>query len=210
MTFFSKKHTGFTLIEILIALFIFAILGTVSAVGIRTVINSHRRIEKIHQALEAVQFATAQMRVDFIQIIPRPIVGSNGEPLPALLISSIQAIEFTTGGYANPQARENRGTLRRVAYTWENGQLIRSTWSVLDRSPSTKLERRILLKNVTDFSLNYVNDVGSLVNVWVTNNPSQPDALIALPRAIVVTMHIATLGVWQGVFPIPSRGYGVS
>src|SRR3990167_2530697 len=205
--FASLKLSGFTLVEVLIALFIFAILGTITIIGVRSVIHTYQRMKAVNHELEQIQAAVTQMLFYFIQMIQRPILNENGKELPPLLIDSEHRIEFTTAGNSNPSALEKRGTLTRVAYDWRDGELIRFTWPALDRSPQTTPERRVLLRHVTQMTLRYVNLQDQLMNVWVTDNTTS-NPLIRLPQAIVVTLTLSSLGVWQGVFPIAGRGYG--
>ncbi len=192
------KINGFTLIEILIALLIFAILSAVAAVGLRSVIHTHQKMKIIDREFEQIQTAATFMRRDFSQIIQRSISSESGAELPALVITSTHYLEFTSAGYSNPNAVENRSTLRRVAYEWENGKLVRLTWPVLDRPPRVVPERRVLLNHVTGMTLMYVNDQGQLVNVW---------AMAHFPRAIVLALTLSRFGVWEGVFPISARGF---
>lgn len=195
-----NRTNGFTLIEILIALFIFAILGTIAAIGLHAVLNTHERIEHTQRELRNMQWAFLLMRRDFTQLIQRPITSTGGEELPALLINSTNHVEFTTGGFINPNAISPRSTLIRVAYELDHHQLVRLTWPVLDRPTQISAQRRILLNHVTHMHFNYVDDHGQLLNVWATNS------IISLPQAIIINLTIKNVGNWQGVFPIVGRG----
>lgn len=199
----SKDKAGFTLIEVMIALFIFAILGTIAAMGLHAVLNAKARLSVVQAELREFEFATTMMRHDFLQLIQRPISGTSGEELPPLWIKSTHHIEFTTAGYTNPDAIASRSTLRRVAYIWRQGDLIRVTWNALDRPPHITAMHRVLLHHVKNFYLNYVNDKGQLTEVWASDSP-----VTAPPAAIIVNVTLPTLGSWQGIFPINGRGYG--
>lgn len=203
---FKNNHSGFTLVEVLIALFIFSILGMITIISISSVVHTYQRMKRVNNQLEQIQTAATLMRSDFTQMIQRPILSEHGEELPSLVTTSAHYVEFTTAGYSNPLAFEKRSTLRRVAYEWRDNKLIRLSWSALDRPPQITPERRILLRNVTQMTWMYVNHQGQLMNVWVTDNSGNP--LILLPQAILVTLTLSHLGVWQGVFPLVSRGYG--
>src|SRR3989338_8818252 len=116
---------GFTLIEILVALFIFALLAIIVAVGMHSILQTRTRIEKIDQNLQNVQMALSLMQRDFAQIIDRPVSDGYGDVQEALVVPSIYEIAFTCAGYLNPLAAENRSELLRVSYLVQGNQLIR-------------------------------------------------------------------------------------
>lgn len=189
---------GFTLIEILIALFIFAILGSMAAIGLHAVSHTYQQLEHTQQQIRRLQFVTTLMRRDFTQIIMRSATSTSGNSLAPLVMTTTDNIEFTTGGFANPYSAEKRSTLQRIQYEFENHELIRITWPVLDRAPNATPQYQVLLRHLKKMSLRYVDKKGQLLNVWTTTTP--------LPQAIVVTLTLENGAIWRGVFPLVSRG----
>ena len=199
---------GFTLIEIVVALFIFAILGTITAIGLRAVIKTHQRVEQVDKHLQKLQIAMTLMRRDISQFVDRPVASTSGESLPSLLIKNTSDFALTTGGYANPFSATKRSTLQRVAYQLKDHKLIRITWPALDRPPHITPLQRILLTHVTSMSLSFINDKGQTINVWapgtIQNSTVQPGTL---PRAIIITLTLQHQGKLRSVFPIVGRGF---
>jgi general secretion pathway protein J len=200
MTRYQSK--GFTLIEIIVALFIFAILGTIAAIGLRAVIRTHKHLEKVDKNISQLEIAMTLMRRDLTQMTDRAITNTSGEELPALMVINNHHIEFTTGGYANPFAASKRGTLQRVAYQLKNNKLVRLTWSAIDRPAHIEPSRRVMLNGVTHMNLSFFDNQKQIINVWT------PDANVGtLPQAIIFTLKLRNHSTLQGVFPIVGRGF---
>lgn len=205
------KNSGFTLIEIIVALFIFAILGTIVAISLHTVLQNYQRVERVDKQLQKLQMMVTLMRRDISQIVDRPVSDITGEILPAFFIDKVNHIEFTTGGHTNPFALENRSSLRRVAYEWNGKQLTRLTWSVLDRSAKSKPLSRILLSSVTKFRLSFLDDQGKISVAWPPTDKWQAHiSAEVFPRAIIVALTLDHQRTMRLVFPIVARGWNAS
>lgn len=184
MSGMNKTIRGFTLFEIMIALFIFAICMAIIVTGFNIVMRSRDQLQERAVQLETVQLAITVLERDINQIVNRQIRDRDGETiLPAILVSNKDGdfLEFTRGGLVNPLASQARSSLIRVAYHIENGQLSRKIWRVLDRAPSSQSESRVLLPGIKNFQVNYLNSKNEYV---VELNAD-------LPRAIKMTFELA-------------------
>ena len=108
----------------------------------------------------------------------------------------------TTSGYANPFSKSKRGTLQRVAYKLEGKNLLRLTWSVLDRPPHIEPSRRIMLNGVTGMNLGFLDNKNQIINAWTPNATTS-----MLPNAIVFTLTLQHHKTLRSVFPIAGRGF---
>ncbi|OGO92436.1 MAG: type II secretion system protein GspJ [Coxiella sp. RIFCSPHIGHO2_12_FULL_42_15] len=196
------RARGFTLLEILIALAIFALVAASSAVVLRTVLNTHRQLKTSDQRLMEMVTAVTILRRDVTQMVARPVKDTSGEALPALLIPNRTEFEFTRAGYTNPLQMSARSSLQRVAYTLKDHTLYRITWPVLDRAPETKSVARVLLQNVTRLRLGFVNNEGQEVEVW--SNSTAKEAI--LPKAIIITLTLKDFAEMRLIFTIRARG----
>ncbi len=199
----NNSASGFTLLEILIALAIFAVISVITAIGLRSVINTHRHVEKVDQRLRELVTATTIMRRDFSQMINRPVLDTSGVALPALLISSKTEIQFTHAGFTNPMGMLRRSSLQRVAYSFSGHKIYRTTWRVLDRAPDTKSYSKVLLDHVKNMHLSYVNNQGQIVEVW-SNNDGHDNK--GMPKAIIIKITLQKMGRISLVIPIRGRG----
>ncbi len=179
---------GFTLMEILIAFFIFVIIMAIVVSGISLSVRSEEIISEKTIALGKLQTAVAIMDRDFTQIVDRSVRGVEGNLLAPILFDLVgeKSIEFTRMGFTNPFSMSKRSTLIRVAYEYENGQLIRRTWPVLDRAPNTESSIRLLLDNLIDMRILFLNEEKEFVEL------ASDDLLLqAQPLGILVELVFA-------------------
>jgi general secretion pathway protein J len=157
----SRRARGFTLLELLVALFIAALMFAMGYGAIQQGLNSHETLKAQQAHLLELQTAVRLLEQDFAQLAPRPVrqaVGS--EPAqPALqggLPGTQPIVALTRDGWANPAGLQRPG-LQRVAYFLENGTLRREYWNVLDPTLASTIARRELLKHVKTFSIRYLD-----------------------------------------------------
>ena len=122
---------GFTLVEVLVAIFIFALLMAAAYGSVNTLLRTRDGLAEQNGRLRELQFAVGVIERDLRSAIARPVREGYGEREPALL-GSRDAVAFTRGGYANPLAQE-RARIERVGYAWRDHRLSRAAFAVLDR-----------------------------------------------------------------------------
>ncbi len=181
------RQKGFTLIEILIALFIFAIMATLVTLGLNSVLKARERTQVVYENIRQLQIFSSLLSQDFSQLRGRAIINNNGTP-QAAVIGNFQRVEFTNGADA-PSNGFRQSHLARVAYVFQNNQILRLSWPVLDRAPGTAAASRVILKNVSDFRLEYFNDKGKRVDQWPDESSNQ-----VLPKAIRISFSYKNLG----------------
>jgi type II secretion system protein J len=90
-----NRRTGFTLVELLVALFITAIMFAIGYRGLEQALSSKRELDEQSARLIAVQQAMRTMEQDFELLQPRPVRQPIGDGyLPALM--SVQAAGLAT------------------------------------------------------------------------------------------------------------------
>ncbi len=194
---------GFTLVEILIAMALFAVISVITYATLTSAINVSNHTSGVAKRLADIQRVLMLMERDLIQMAPRPVIDEYGEEQPAFLITdlSTEGFEFTRGGYQNP-ARLNRSLLKRVAYEIRNDELYRRTWEVLDRATQTEPEfEESLMKGVTRFEITAYDD--KWVEKWPpersdTQQEAGPDLL---PRAVRIFMEVEDYGRFTVMVP---------
>ena len=181
-----RRIGGFTLIELLVALAIFAIMAAIAYGGLNGAIEQRTRNSDAMRRLRQLQLAMDIMCRDFEELTPRSVRDGLGGTVGPLLAGAqnVPPLEFTRGGWSNPLGLV-RSTQERVAYTLEDGRLMRSFWPELDGSISGDPVKQELLPDVTalhiqyaDASLNYQDSWPETLNGTPTqllnpNNPSQ-------------------------------------
>ncbi|MDQ2993601.1 MAG: type II secretion system minor pseudopilin GspJ [Pseudomonadota bacterium] len=194
----KKTMRGFTLLEIIIALMIFAVVMVLVAGGLSMVVRAQEQISTRNHRLAELQFAMLLVSHDLEQIVNRPVRDNNGALQDALLVMVKGAdfpLVFTRGGVINPGAVYQRSTLQRVAYGLSGGQLIRYSWPVLDRTENTQALNRPILKGVTGFTVESLNERGELV--------SSANAQVGSRVAIVIHILLGAEGEIHRTFALP-------
>jgi general secretion pathway protein J len=205
---FERRARGFTLIEVLVAVFITVIMVTMGYGAINQALNDRDALATRAERLREVQTTMRVMAQDFAQLAPRPV----RQPVGDGWLPSLQAepgaqtlVTFTRAGWANP-AGIQRPALQRVAYVFENGKLRREHWTVLDATLSNTVIRRELLGSVRTVTIRYM-DVG---RNWREQWPIPGPSLGVLgedrsrPVAIEVTLDLEDWGKVVRIFEVPS------
>lgn len=180
---------GFTLLEILIAVFVFSILSVLLGTTLHVVLDHQARAEQNADSFETLQIAMLLLSRDLEQVINRPVM-NNEDKQEAAFIGTTQMMTFTHAGLSNPLDQLPRSTLQRTRYKVVQGDLIRETWPVLDLSPTTKPNQRIILKNVTNFSITYFDANNKPKKQW----PIQDQPELIFPHVVRISFIVQHWG----------------
>ncbi len=188
------SQKGFTLLEILVAMAIFAIVAYMAYGGFAAVLKQQQIVEQTSSRLRAIQFTMRQIGSDFQQLQPRPVREELGEGWKNALLADgreLQAVELTRAGWPNPLGR-SRPALQRVGYRLEDGTLIRSYWPVLDHLLEEEPVETELLDGVIEFTLRFLDEDGEWREQWPA--PGIPADPRLLPRAVEVVLELEDWG----------------
>ncbi|MFN3786304.1 MAG: type II secretion system minor pseudopilin GspJ [Thiothrix sp.] len=186
-----RRSQGFSLVELMIALAIFALLVTMAYQAVNLLLDAGRRIETPQRELQQLQRAMALIERDFHQLaLLRPANRGNPFSVGQAASNSIQQpdvtgvlLEFTRGG--NPdvawQARDSalrRSTLQRVRYVWEDGRLLRQTWNLVDHIETAEPVSQVLLEGLSAApQFRFRQERGGS---FVAELPREPQKLVAI------------------------------
>lgn len=189
----TRRSSGFTLVEVMVALAIFGMLAAIAygTLG-QTLANAEILTDRM-AGLQSVQRTVRYLTEDFMQLAPRPVREDLGENLGPALHTNVQsdfAVELTHGGWSNP-ATLPRGTLQRVAYRLEEGELVRYHWPVLDRTLSNEPAGRVLLDEVDSILFRFMQDNGDWTDQWPPENRPGLLGSRQRPRAVEITLVLA-------------------
>lgn len=195
----NKRLAGFTLLEILIALFIFTILSMMMTGALHTVINADSGAERSAERLRELQITLVRISRDVEQIVNRPVQSNDGQSAAAFY-GTTKGFTFTHGGLAGQSQQHH--VLQRTQYNWHENSLWRMASAVLDPAPNSPgPSRRRVLANVTDAQFEYLDDKKNFTANW----PAGGGANKALPRAIRMTLTLKDWGTIRQIYVIPAQ-----
>lgn len=180
-----SRAGGFTLVELLVALAVFALLSVMAYSSLRVVLDARERVEAQAERLAELQLAFTVIGRDLEQAVNRPVRDEFGDRTPAMAGTGAQ-IEFTRGGWRNP-AGLRRSELQRVGYILAGGELRRLSWPVLDRTQGSEPADTLLLSAVEEFEVRFLDARGEWLSFWPAPE-ADPQAATPLPRAVEVSV----------------------
>ena len=196
------KKAGFTLLELMIAIAIFAILGIMSAQLLNNMIRQHDIIDARGAQLTALQRAMMIMQRDVGQIWGRSVRDQYGtEILAAVTTEDVFPIEFTRTGWRNPLERQ-RSNLQRVAYEHRDTTLYRYYWPVLDRDIETEPVEQTLMENVLSAEFELLDGNGDAYDR--ANAELDPSNRTLQVAALNVRMELESYGELTRIWEIPA------
>lgn len=172
----SASQGGFTLLELLIASIIFAIMSVMAYGGLSNVLDNSKSSQQSLKRLQQVQQSVSVLNRDFSQIIQRGIRDEYGNRQPYLTTGNNldNLIEFTRGGMVNP-ANLLRSHLLRVAYRFDDEKLVRLQWPQLDRAQGIEAKQSTLIDNVEKVTIRFLDENAEWQEQWPPLNTGAGD-----------------------------------
>jgi len=186
-------NKGFTLIEVLVALTIVAVIGVMSFTGLVTSVKfNDSTISRISMS-DRISLADETLKRDFLHTLNRLPRDSRGEfyrhsfyGLNPRLEGNILAFTVQTGASLS----NLNGTLRYVEYVFEDNSLKRVESQYADRTEYTEKKTTVLLENIKNISLKFAKGDQWVdewpLNDWMSNN--------GLPKVTEISYELEGIG----------------
>jgi len=182
-------QSGFTLIEVLVAMAVFAVLSALAYMTLgQTLSNSEMLTERMDR-LQAVQRTMSLLSTELLQAAPRSIRGDLGDTQPALIsdFGAAFALQLTHNGWPN-SAGVPRSTQQRTAYRIEDDELLRYHWNVLDRTANNIAVATVLLDNIESLTFRFLQQNGEWTEQWPPTSGQPSSDTNLLPRAVTIVL----------------------
>lgn len=176
----KKQQQGFTLLELLIASIIFAVMAVMAYGGLSNVMDNSEASKLALLRLKQIQQTVSILNRDFSQIIERDIRDEYGTTVHFLTTEHDldYLVEFTRGGRMSP-AVLLRSSLVRVAYRIEEDKLIRLQWPQLDRAPNMEPKKTELIDEVEKVTIRFLDKDKEWREQWPPLSGSSSAAAIS-------------------------------
>jgi len=196
-----KHHTrGYTLIELMIALFIFAIISTLITFALRAVIKARDQTIAANQRLEEIQACITRLDADLQQMIPYIRHDAAGLPLSALLWDS-PVLSFTRTGFMNPQSQLPRSNFAMIRYELRGSQLLRYTDTIPYDTPTK--DPQVLLNGVTSWQWKFFDEAQRTYANW----PPVQGLSIRIPAAVHLNLQLSDYGAIERFWLTPEQHF---
>jgi len=212
----ATSAAGFTLLEVLIAIGITAMIGLGSWQILNSAIRTSEHTQVKLEELKALQKTMLIISRDLQQVVSRSVRDEYGDYQPALQTKgSLYKLEFSRAGWRNPLG-DLRSNLQRVAYELNQDELVRHYWNVLDRSQDSESVYRTLLKGVEEFSIRFMKDDYTWTDEWPVTDASGDDEVEdprlktnKIPKAVKITLTLKQFGtvsrLYDLVYYLPNK-----
>ncbi len=196
-----KRYRGFTLLELLVAIGIFALISGIAYGSLTRLMNDRVRLESEHEFWRTLSLAFTRIEDDLSHSRERSVRDVIGFTQPAFRgqptdIRAIAApsMEFTRGGVISFSSGA-RSDLQRVAYRLVDGTLKRLTWPVLDLGLQTAPIETPLLSNVEEFRVRFYAPAGAWLDLWPADGINE-----ILPRGVELKVTLKGRGEFTRLF----------
>ena len=187
----SNSQRGFTLIEIMISVIIFAIISVISYRIITSLIRTKEIAGEAQDKWGSLSLINSNMGNAWNRVMPLVVRDVNGSILPALQGKSSLSgnydsqLELTLSGYVGDDVY-GTSSPRRIGYRFNQGSLYLVTWPVLNRALTTVPQINLLIDNVQSFTALYLYPDKQWHDSWP---PVGGDPTI-LPKAVKIQYQL--------------------
>ncbi|MDQ7048557.1 MAG: type II secretion system minor pseudopilin GspJ [Enterobacterales bacterium] len=204
--FKSHNIRAFTLLEIIIAMSISAVIGVYTLLLLDNSTKAQSKIEQRAERYNEIERTFLFLSNDIRQIAPRPFRDEYGDKQNNLMSDDVEGLTFTRMGRRNPAALP-RSSLEKLNYRVEDGKLYRISYSYPDGMPRDLGSKRRLLEKVEKLSILFYQDE-DWTDFWPPQNldfQQQSKASVQLPLAVKVILELEDLGKVERIFVVSDR-----
>jgi general secretion pathway protein J len=184
-----RNSRGFTLVELLVALAIFAIMSAFAYRGLSAMLDSREALQAESRKWRDVTLFVGRIERDLAAVLDRTAVGASG--LPQSPVSSAlegtqrEGLALTRSG--SPLQENALAAPQRIAWRFTAGRIERLTWSGVDIAPRETPNAVPVLSSVAGLAFRFLDPRGDWRPGW-----GLPGSNERLPAAVEVTLTLAS------------------
>ncbi|NBC20670.1 MAG: type II secretion system minor pseudopilin GspJ [Alphaproteobacteria bacterium] len=153
-------ESGFTLIEVMVATFIMAILSAMGIAMLSNTLEAREEIETVVADVEELQLARAIIRQDLAQLVNRRARDPYGTRQASAFEGGLdptgeRLMSFVRTGYTLPGVAGRRSRLQHVTYFYRQGTLVRQSRAFVDAAPDPAKHSRILIDGLDSLNVSF-------------------------------------------------------
>ena len=180
---------AFTLVELLVALAIFAVMAGFAYRGLQSMLDSREALQKDTRKWRDVALFVGRVERDLSAVLATKQTGLSRRPAPVTSVVETvtpgDGIALTRSG--NLLQENALAAPQRIAYRLRDGAIERLTWTSVDYSAREEPATVRVLGSVSSLGFRYLLENGEWRSSW---GVSAGDS--ALPAAVEVTLKLAS------------------
>lgn len=208
-----NKHsndTGFSLIEMLVALSVFSALSIMGLIVLRSFTEGQSALHGADERLAHIQTASNIMRDDFASALMRParsVLGGGGSyfagggQAAAFGADEVPFLRLVRGGHAASKFDTSQPGVQTLEYWFQDGALIRRSFARPDANEATPEYNQILMEGLVGVSVRF-----SVQGTWVDGLEAISGARNSLPELVEIRLTFAGGSNLTRVFSVGAVG----
>lgn len=177
----ARRPDGFTLIELMVAMTVFAVIASAAYAGLDSAIMTEARLDEEGREWKELSLFFARLERDLSCFVDRQVTGPNGEKLRSMeanvLDSSGGMVELA---FTRLGGSEEGGVPKRVGYRLKDGGIEALIWPALDAAPEAKPDVYTAVEGVSAFDIR-LGGGGGWVKQWTDKDaPKAVEAIVTL------------------------------
>ena len=187
-----KKINGFTLIELMVAIMIFAVISVISYRTISSLVTTKQIVTASQDKWGSIAKGVAKIDSDWNRAIPLVVRDANGMVLPSILGKNTlngpfdSQLEMTISGFLGNDVYGSTPP-QRIGFRFDKGKLYLVTWPVLNRTTNTQPRLDLLIDNVEDFHVSFMYTDRNWYDTWPSESSSD---ITSLPPGFKIILHM--------------------
>ncbi len=182
---------GFTLIELMVAVIIFAIISTISYRVISSLVTTKEIVTKSQAKWGGLSLVMNKFEMARNRVLPLPVRGSDGNLLASLIGKNKLSgafdsqLEMTLSGSIGDNVMGSSPP-KRIGFRFYKNTLYLVSWPVLNRVVTTKPDIDLLVPDVTNFNLQFLYPDKQWRDTW----PPEGGDMGSLPSGIQMNLQL--------------------
>ncbi|MBC7943938.1 MAG: type II secretion system minor pseudopilin GspJ [Burkholderiales bacterium] len=197
-----RLAAGFTLMEVLIALVIVALMSGIAFRGLSAVLDSRERLVAENRKWRDIALLFTRFEQDVTAAVNRQIRDTNNLIIPAFVGKADPVGVYDAHLYFSRMgAGDQTGAMsdiQRVGFRYRDGAIEQLLWPVLDQAPRSKPAVIELMRDVKEFDLRYLDQTGTLQPRWPVSAQANP-----MPTAVQIIVGLASGERFTRIFLLP-------